>query len=227
MLKLVTESIDEVACGAFHVAILTSKSEVFTWGKGANGRLGHGDIEDRKTPTLVEALKDRHVKSISCGSSFTASIYVHKWVSSADQSLCLGCRQAFGFTQKRHNCYNCGLVHCHACSSKNALRAALAPTPGKPYRVCDSCYSKLKASENSPASTRKSVAPRCSVDSRDRFEKREIRSSKYLLSRNTEPVKYLGIKSVKQGMKTDSLPLIRSSQGPSLSQLKDISFPTF
>lgn len=92
--------------------------------------------------------------------------------------------------------------------------------------MCDSCYSKLKASENSPASTRKSVAPRRSVDGGDRFEKGETRSSKYLLSQNTEPVKYLGFKSVKQGMKADSLPLICSYQSPSLSQLKDISFPT-
>ncbi|KAI5001677.1 hypothetical protein ZWY2020_026327 [Hordeum vulgare] len=45
------------------------KSEVFTWGKGANGRLGHGDIDDRKIPTLVEALRDRAVRHISCDSS--------------------------------------------------------------------------------------------------------------------------------------------------------------
>lgn len=66
--KLVTESVDEIACGAFHVAVLTSRSEVFTWGKGANGSLGHGDIEDRKTPTLVEALnmlKVYHVGQVS------------------------------------------------------------------------------------------------------------------------------------------------------------------
>lgn len=31
--KLVTESVDEIACGAFHVAVLTSRSEVFTWGR--------------------------------------------------------------------------------------------------------------------------------------------------------------------------------------------------
>ncbi|KAJ0945662.1 putative regulator of chromosome condensation 1/beta-lactamase-inhibitor protein II [Helianthus annuus] len=32
---------------AHHVAVLTSRTEVYTWGKGANGRLGHGDTEDR------------------------------------------------------------------------------------------------------------------------------------------------------------------------------------
>jgi len=44
--------VEEIACGAYHVAALTSRSEVYTWGKGANGRLGHGDMEDRKYPNI-------------------------------------------------------------------------------------------------------------------------------------------------------------------------------
>ncbi|MBA0797863.1 hypothetical protein Gohar_008519, partial [Gossypium harknessii] len=47
--KLSGECVEEIACGAYHVAVLTSRNEVYTWGKGANGRLGHGDVEDRKT----------------------------------------------------------------------------------------------------------------------------------------------------------------------------------
>ncbi|KAJ0971817.1 hypothetical protein J5N97_019776 [Dioscorea zingiberensis] len=225
--RLVGELVEEIACGAYHVAVLTSRSELYTWGKGANGRLGHGDVEDRKTPTLIEALKDRHVKSISCGSNFTACICIHKWVSGADQSLCSGCRQAFGFTRKRHNCYNCGLVHCHACSSKKVLKAALAPTPGKPHRVCDSCYAKLKASEaGNTYGARKSIIPRQSLDIREKPDRGEIRSSRILLSPSTDPVKYIEVKSVKHDMKSESLSLMRASQVPSLSQLKDISFPS-
>lgn len=136
--------VEEVACGSHHVAVLTQRSEVYTWGKGANGRLGHGDVEDKSVPTLVEALKDKQVKTIACGSSFTAAICLHKWVSSADQTICTGCKQSFGFTRKRHNCYNCGLGYCHACSAKKALKASLAPNPNKPHRVCDACYVKLK-----------------------------------------------------------------------------------
>lgn len=225
--KLVGEFVEEICCGSYHVAVLTSRSEVFTWGRGANGRLGHGDTEDRKSPTLIEALKDKHVKNISCGSNFTSSICIHKWVSGADQSVCSGCRQAFGFTRKRHNCYNCGLVHCHACSSKKALRAALAPTPGKPHRVCDACYTKLKAAEAGNASNinRKMTAVRQSIDGRDRLD-REIRSSRLLLSPTMEPVKYLEIKAGRNGTRLDSPSLVRASQVPSLQQLKDIAFPT-
>ncbi|KAJ6861834.1 hypothetical protein NC651_037787 [Populus alba x Populus x berolinensis] len=45
----------------------------------------------------------------------------------------------FGFTRKKHNCYNCGLLFCRACSSKKVMNASLAPNKSKPSRVCDSC----------------------------------------------------------------------------------------
>ncbi|XP_021641193.2 PH, RCC1 and FYVE domains-containing protein 1 isoform X2 [Hevea brasiliensis] len=220
--KLSGESVEEIACGAYHVAVLTSRNEVYTWGKGANGRLGHADVEDRKTPTPVEALKDRHVKYIACGANYTAAICLHKWVSGAEQSQCSSCRQAFGFTRKRHNCYNCGLVHCHSCSSRKATRAALAPNPGKPYRVCDSCFVKLnKVSEASNHNRRNSV-PRLSGENKDRLDKAEIRLSKSALPSNMDLIKQLDSKAAKQGKKADTFSLVRSSQAPSLLQLKDV-----
>ncbi|XP_051128885.1 PH, RCC1 and FYVE domains-containing protein 1-like [Andrographis paniculata] len=227
--RLVGEFVEQIVCGAHHVAVLTSRSEVYTWGRGANGRLGHGDTEDRSVPTLVEALKDKVVRNIACGSNYTASICIHKWVSGADQSICTACRQAFGFTRKRHNCYNCGLVHCHACSSKKALRAALAPTPGKPHRVCDSCYLKLKkAAEIGHATTirRRASGHRRSMDmTTSRFDRGgEVRHSRVLLSPTIEPVKYLEIKS--GGARSDNVSIVRASQVPSLLQLKDIAFPS-
>ncbi|GMJ05470.1 hypothetical protein like AT4G14368 [Hibiscus trionum] len=227
--NLVGEFVEEISCGAYHVAVLTSRSEVFTWGRGANGRLGHGDIEDRRTPTLVESLKDRHVKNISCGSNFTSCICIHKWISGVDQSVCTGCRQAFGFTRKRHNCYNCGLVHCHACSSKKALKAALAPTPGKPHRVCDACYAKLKSAEagNTSLLNRKFAAPRSSIDGKERLVDRggEIRSSRLLLSPNTELVKYLEMMSGKPGSRIDASQM-RPSQVPSLLPPGEAAMPS-
>ncbi|XP_051228261.1 PH, RCC1 and FYVE domains-containing protein 1 isoform X1 [Lolium perenne] len=141
--KLHKNFVEEISCGAYHVAVLTSRTEVYTWGKGANGRLGHGNTDDKNTPTLVEALKDKQVRSVVCGTNFTAAVCIHKWVSGVDQSMCSGCRQPFNLRRKRHNCYNCALIFCHSCSSKKSLRASLAPNPSKPYRVCDSCYSKL------------------------------------------------------------------------------------
>ncbi|XP_027357984.1 PH, RCC1 and FYVE domains-containing protein 1-like isoform X2 [Abrus precatorius] len=224
--KIAGESIIEIACGAYHVAVLTSKNEVYTWGKGANGRLGHGDIEDRKTPTLVEALKDRHVKYIACGSNYSAAICLHKWVSGADQSQCSACRQAFGFTRKRHNCYNCGLVHCHSCSSRKALRAVLAPNPGKPYRVCDSCYAKLNKVAEASNNNRKNALPRLSGENKDRLDKSDLRLSKSVIPSNMDLIKQLDSKAAKQGKKADTFSLVRTSQAPSLLQLKDVVLST-
>ncbi|KAK7243074.1 hypothetical protein RIF29_37858 [Crotalaria pallida] len=224
--RLVGECVEEISCGAHHVAVLTSRSELYTWGRGASGRLGHGDTDDQKSPLLVEALKERHVKNISCGSNFTTCICIHKWVSGADQSTCTGCRQPFGFTRKRRNCYNCGLVHCHACSSKKVMKAALAPTPGKPHRVCESCYVKLKAAEASAAFNREITRPRSSVCGSNRIERGEVRSSRTLLSPITEPVKYLEIRTSKPGSKHDSSAIVRASQVPKGLQLKDVAFPS-
>ncbi|MBA0876355.1 hypothetical protein Goshw_002297 [Gossypium schwendimanii] len=162
--KLSKSFVEEISCGAYHVAALTSRTEVYTWGKGANGRLGHGDADDRNTPTLLEALKDKQVKSIACGTNFTAAICLHKWVSGIDQSMCSGCRLPFNFKRKRHNCYNCGLAFCHACSCKKCLKASMAPNPNKPYRVCDNCFNKLRKAIETEASSQSSVSRRGSIN---------------------------------------------------------------
>ncbi|KAL8515095.1 hypothetical protein ACS0TY_013980 [Phlomoides rotata] len=223
--KLGAESIEEISCGAYHVCVLTSKNEVYTWGKGANGRLGHGDIEDRKIPTLVEALKDRHVKFIACGSNYTSAICLHKWVSGAEQSQCSACRQAFGFTRKRHNCYNCGLVHCHACSSRKAARAALSPNPSKPYRVCDSCFVKLSKVAEAGANNRRNSGPRLSGENKDRLDKVDLRLAKSAIPSNFDLIKQLDTKAAKQGRKGDTFSIGRSSQ-VSLLQLRDAVMST-
>ncbi|KAA8547653.1 hypothetical protein F0562_004082 [Nyssa sinensis] len=142
--KLKDEFVREISSGSYHIAILTSRGSIYTWGKGVNGQLGLGDNEDRDSPTLVEALRDRQVESITCGSNSTAAICLHKPISSTDQSACRGCSMAFGFTRKKHNCYNCGLLFCHACSSKKVANASLAPNKSKPFRVCDPCFKQLQ-----------------------------------------------------------------------------------
>ncbi|MBA0738511.1 hypothetical protein Gogos_011850, partial [Gossypium gossypioides] len=167
--KIADNFVEEIACGSYHIAILTSKTKVYTWGKGSNGQLGHGDINDRNTPTLVEFLKDKLVKSVVCGSNFTAIISLHKWVSVADHSICSGCRNPFGFRRKRHNCYNCGLIFCKACSTRKSLKTSMAPTTNKPYRVCDECFVKLRKSAKSvsvvwTSKAKNGILPRKSMD---------------------------------------------------------------
>uniref|UniRef100_A0A0D3BGG2 FYVE-type domain-containing protein n=1 Tax=Brassica oleracea var. oleracea TaxID=109376 RepID=A0A0D3BGG2_BRAOL len=136
--------VQEVACGFHHIAVLNSKAEVYTWGRGSNGQLGHGDTENRRLPTLVRALKGKQVRKVVCGSNYTATICLHKPITGTDSSRCSGCRHPFNYMRKLHNCYNCGSVFCNACTSKKSLAAAMAPKTNRPYRVCDDCYIKLE-----------------------------------------------------------------------------------
>ncbi|KAK6256113.1 hypothetical protein SCA6_017418 [Theobroma cacao] len=147
--KLKQEFVREISSGSYHVAVLTSAGSVYTWGSGSKGQLGLGDIEDRNMPTLVELLRDQQVESIACGSSLTAAICLHKSITINDQSACTGCKMTFGFTRKKHNCYNCGLLFCHACSSKKIANASLAPNKSKPSRVCNPCFNHLQKITNS------------------------------------------------------------------------------
>ncbi|KAL3879973.1 hypothetical protein ACJMK2_032247, partial [Sinanodonta woodiana] len=57
-----------VAAGGAHSACITSNGELYTWGKGRYGRLGHGDSEDQPRPKLVEPLKGYRVIDVACGS---------------------------------------------------------------------------------------------------------------------------------------------------------------
>ena len=45
----------DIAAGGAHSACITASGELYTWGKGRYGRLGHGDSEDQLKPKLVSA----------------------------------------------------------------------------------------------------------------------------------------------------------------------------
>jgi len=48
----------EVACGYNHTVALSKEGEVFTWGSGKEGALGHGNHEQQNYPKKVESLKN-------------------------------------------------------------------------------------------------------------------------------------------------------------------------
>lgn len=47
---------------------------VFTWGWGECGQLGHGNFENQTLPQIVEFLKRKVPKKLSCGSAHTACL---------------------------------------------------------------------------------------------------------------------------------------------------------
>ncbi|XP_076824506.1 E3 ubiquitin-protein ligase HERC2-like isoform X1 [Clavelina lepadiformis] len=57
----------DIACGTNYSAAITNKGELYTWGVGNSGRLGHGNSLDQHSPTLVAGLQEHRVVQVSCG----------------------------------------------------------------------------------------------------------------------------------------------------------------
>ena len=72
---LVGKRVVQVSCGDEHTAAITSTGELFTFGKGWSGELGHGsEIANEFLPRRVEALVGKRVVEVSCGCAYTAVI---------------------------------------------------------------------------------------------------------------------------------------------------------
>ncbi|KAG2457008.1 HERC2 ligase, partial [Polypterus senegalus] len=65
-----------IACGSTYSAAVTVDGELYTWGRGNYGRLGHGSSEDQTTPMLVTGLKGLKVIDVSCGSGDAQTLAV-------------------------------------------------------------------------------------------------------------------------------------------------------
>lgn len=66
--------VTNLTAGAAHVVAVTNEHEVFTWGCGDNGRLGHGDDEGHCAPQQISELtsrKDAFVQFSVCGDDCT------------------------------------------------------------------------------------------------------------------------------------------------------------
>ena len=62
------KKVRDIACGSSHSAAITSSGELFTWGCGEYGRLGHGDNVTQLRPKAVRALAGHRVVQVACGS---------------------------------------------------------------------------------------------------------------------------------------------------------------
>ena len=52
-----------IACGAEHSFALSTTGELYSWGLGFKGQLGHGDFENKLRPTLVKNMSPSALES--------------------------------------------------------------------------------------------------------------------------------------------------------------------
>jgi len=60
-----------MAAGSRHTAVLTDKGEIFTFGEGKGGCLGHGNEETELLPRLVEGLTASKIVAVATGHGHT------------------------------------------------------------------------------------------------------------------------------------------------------------
>ncbi|CAB3977730.1 ultraviolet-B receptor UVR8-like [Paramuricea clavata] len=128
--------IKTVSCGAYHTAAVSEKGEIFTWGNGSDGKLGHGDDSSRFQPTQIsECFDGKRVMSVSCGSAHTACTAAIRPRGSLVRK-CMGCQKKFSIIQARCHCHRCNGTFCSSCA------------PKRPRRLCDKCFKIVQEEES-------------------------------------------------------------------------------
>ncbi|KAG6551955.1 hypothetical protein Mapa_006572 [Marchantia paleacea] len=83
--NLAEEKVKQVSCGWRHTVCITERGNVFSWGRGTSGQLGHGDAVDRSLPKRVEALSADGLACQELESSRTTSSTGSHWISPSER----------------------------------------------------------------------------------------------------------------------------------------------
>ncbi|KAI5073199.1 hypothetical protein GOP47_0011212 [Adiantum capillus-veneris] len=70
----------QIACGENHSVALSIDGQVFSWGRGKYGQLGHGSLNNEMSPLQVKALADQMIVQIVSGGDHTMAVNSEKLV---------------------------------------------------------------------------------------------------------------------------------------------------
>lgn len=84
----------DISCGLGHALFLEQNGRVYSWGNGGNGRLGHGDSQDRAEACLLDSLFDEDIVRVQCGASHSLALTrqgrVYTWGKNSQGQCGLG-----------------------------------------------------------------------------------------------------------------------------------------
>ena len=63
-----------ISCGLWHTAVVILSGQLFTFGDGSFGAIGHGDLSSASIPREVETLKCLKTTRVACGVWHTAAV---------------------------------------------------------------------------------------------------------------------------------------------------------
>ena len=95
----------EITCGSYHTAAVSSTGELYTWGGGMYGKLGHNSENGLYRPKRVDVLIGIPIRSVACGSRHTIAVTkntgtVYSWGDKENGVAGHGDREGHQYTPK-------------------------------------------------------------------------------------------------------------------------------